>query len=82
MGMSDFLVNRGDVRDCRVAESRVPELEPGQALLRVDTFGLTANNVTYAVLGEALSYWDFFEPPDASVGCVIGLVGMGRGRRA
>jgi hypothetical protein len=28
--------------------------------LRVDTFGLTANNVTYAVFGEAMSYWDFF----------------------
>jgi Protein of unknown function (DUF2855) len=59
-GMSDFLVNRSDLRDCRVMESRVPELERGQALLRVDRFGLTANNVTYAVFGEMMSYWDFF----------------------
>ena len=36
------------------------EIDAGQALLRVDTFGLTANNVTYAVFGEAMSYWDFF----------------------
>jgi Protein of unknown function (DUF2855) len=58
--MTDFLVKRDDLRECRIAESEAPELEPGQALLRVDTFGLTANNVTYAVMGEAMSYWDFF----------------------
>jgi hypothetical protein len=58
--MSDFLVKREDLRKCRIAESEVPQLEPGQALLRVDSFGLTANNVTYAVFGQIMSYWDFF----------------------
>lgn len=62
--MTDFLVKRDDLRECRVAESGVPEIEEGQALLRVGSFGLTANNVTYAVLGDALSYWDFFPTPD------------------
>jgi hypothetical protein len=58
--VTDFLVKRDDLRECRIAESETPELEPSQALLRVDTFGLTANNITYAVMGEAMSYWDFF----------------------
>ena len=58
--MTDFLVKRDDFRDCRIAEWRSSEPEPGQALLRVETFGMTANNVTYAVFGEAMSYWDFF----------------------
>jgi hypothetical protein len=58
--MADFLVKRSDLRECRIAESEAPALEPGQALLRVESFGLTANNVTYAVMGEAMSYWDFF----------------------
>ena len=58
--MSDFLVKRDDLRQCRVAEAPKPEPGSGQALLRVDSFGLTANNVTYAVMGEAMSYWDFF----------------------
>ena len=62
--MTDFLVKRDDFRDCRIAESAAPEIEPGQALLRVETFGLTANNVTYAVFGEAMSYWDFFPAED------------------
>ena len=58
--MSDFLVKRDDLHDSRIADSEPPELEPGQALLRVDTFGLTANNITYAVMGDAMSYWSFF----------------------
>ncbi len=62
--MTDFLVKRDDLRECRIAESDEPEIDYGQALLRVDTFGLTANNVTYAVFGEAMSYWDFFPAAD------------------
>ncbi|MBA3865449.1 MAG: DUF2855 family protein [Solirubrobacterales bacterium] len=62
--MSDFLVKRDDLRECRVAESEPPEIGAGQALLRVERFGLTANNITYAVMGEAMSYWDFFPAPE------------------
>jgi hypothetical protein len=62
--MTDFLVKRDDLRECRIAESPAPQIEPGQALLRVDSFGLTANNVTYAVFGEAMHYWDFFPAED------------------
>src|SRR5262249_23463550 len=32
----------------------------GQALLRIDHFAFTANNITYAVAGDLLSYWNFF----------------------
>src|SRR5436190_9087362 len=62
--MTDFLVKRDDLREHRIAESEMAEVEPGQALLRVDSFGLTANNVTYAVMGEAMSYWNFFPAED------------------
>jgi hypothetical protein len=62
--MTDFLVKRDDLRECRVADSATPEIESGQALLRVDSFGLTANNITYAVMGEAMSYWNFFPAED------------------
>jgi hypothetical protein len=58
--MPDFLVKRDDLRECRIAESDTPPLEAGQALLRVGCFGMTANNVTYAMFGEIMSYWDFF----------------------
>lgn len=68
--MGDFLVKRNDLRECRVVESVRPELESGQALLRVDAFGLTANNVTYAVIGEAMSYWNFFPTEEEGWGRV------------
>lgn len=62
--MSDFLVRRDDPRTTRIVESPPPEPEEGQARLRVDLVGLTANNVTYALLGDAMSYWDFFPAED------------------
>jgi hypothetical protein len=62
--MTDFLVKRDDLRTSRIADSGVAELGPGQARLRVDTFGLTANNITYAVFGERMSYWGFFPGPE------------------
>ena len=62
----EFLVKRDDLHETRLLEddAEPPEIEDGQALLAVDTFGMTANNVTYAVFGEAMSYWDFFPAPD------------------
>jgi hypothetical protein len=58
--MADFLVKRDDLRECRIADSEPAEVVAGQALLQVDSFGLTANNITYAVFGDAMSYWKFF----------------------
>jgi uncharacterized protein DUF2855 len=60
----DFLVRRDDLHECLFEETPLPALADGQALLAVDTFGLTANNITYAVFGDAMSYWQFFPAPD------------------
>jgi hypothetical protein len=49
-------VDRSDLGQTRRLSTPVPDLAPGEALLRVEKVGLTANNVTYAVLGEALRY--------------------------
>lgn len=48
----------------------MPEPADGQAVLRADRVGLTANNVTYAVLGDAFRYWEFFPAADAARGRV------------
>jgi Protein of unknown function (DUF2855) len=53
-------VARDDLSRTALFEDAVPELGDGEVLLRVDRVGLTANNVTYAVLGESFRYWDFF----------------------
>jgi hypothetical protein len=56
----DFLIAKDDLHRCRFLDAPAPELAPGQALLSVDAFGLSANNITYATFGQAMSYWDFF----------------------
>ena len=50
--------------ETRFAESEAPEIEDGQVLLGVDAFGLTTNNITYAVMGETMNYWNFFPAED------------------
>jgi hypothetical protein len=55
-----FEVKKADWKQTRFVEGALPELAPGQVLFRVDRFALTANNITYAVVGDALGYWRFF----------------------
>jgi len=63
----DFLVSRQDLRACRVDRSDPPApggLAPGRVRLRIERFAFTANNITYAVFGDAMSYWKFFPAPE------------------
>lgn len=49
-----------------VVPLELPELSRGQARFRIDRFALTANNVTYAMSGTAMRYWDFFPSGDGT----------------
>lgn len=60
----DFEVRQDDLHETRVLENEPPELARGQVLLGVDTFGLTTNNITYALVGESMNYWNFFPAED------------------
>jgi len=63
-------VKRDDLAATTVLRAELPELNEGEVLLKVDRVGLTANNVTYAVLGAtAFRYWDFF-PTEPGLGVV------------
>ncbi len=55
-----FEVQRAALGETRVVAEAVPEPADGQALLQVDAFAFTANNVTYGVAGDAIGYWQFF----------------------
>lgn len=63
----DFVVRRNDLRCYEFRPASSPSsvtLAAGQVLLEVDAFGLTANNITYAVFGDAMKYWNFFPAPE------------------
>ena len=62
----DFVVARDDLQQCKTIEMQLPDASalPDEALLvKVTRFALTANNITYAVLGDQLKYWQLFPAP-------------------
>ncbi|HXM75446.1 MAG TPA: DUF2855 family protein [Thermoanaerobaculia bacterium] len=64
----DFELHRKDLHESRFVHGDRPSPEDGEALLRIESFGLTSNNITYAVFGEAMNYWDFFPASDPDWG--------------
>ena len=57
---TDFLVSKSDLGQTRIVETDLGTLAEGQILLQIEKFALTANNITYAVVGEQMAYWNFF----------------------
>lgn len=50
-----------NLRDTRWGQASKRDLSPGDIRLRLDSFALTANNVTYAAFGgPPMNYWNFF----------------------
>jgi hypothetical protein len=71
----DLIVAQDDPRRHRVVETPAPDsaaLADGEVLVRVEKFGLSANNVTYAVLGKSdiINYFDFFPTDEPGWGRV------------
>ena len=60
MDVRQFQVNRSNLDKHRIVELPAPELDDGEILTRIERFALTANNVTYGVVGERIGYWKFF----------------------
>jgi len=63
---TDFVVVRDDLARCRYIETTLPAAAdlPDEALLvKVERFAFTANNITYAMLGDELKYWQLFPAP-------------------
>lgn len=57
-------VNRTNLAEARLSTKDLPALTEGQILAKIDRFALTANNVTYGVVGEKIGYWNFFPAPE------------------
>jgi len=67
MKSSDFVVARNDLQQCKFIQTQLPDAAalPAETLLvKVDRFAFTANNITYAVLGDQLKYWQLFPAPE------------------
>lgn len=64
----DIVVDRNHLSDVRLSPGSPVAVGADQVHVRIESYALTANNITYGVVGEAMSYWSFY--PAAS--------GMGR----
>lgn len=61
----ELVVARDDIGEGHVRPASVAAGD-GQLLVEVEQVALTSNNVTYAVLGDRLSYWDAYPATDGS----------------
>lgn len=70
-------IDRRDIRNRRMTDTTAPdEAAPGTVVLALETFALTANNVSYAHSGDFLDYWGFF-PADEGWGR-LPVMGFGK----
>ena len=66
MNASQFIVARDDLKQSKFIETVLPESKdlPEEAVLvKVERFAFTANNITYALAGDQLKYWQLFPAP-------------------
>ncbi len=61
---TEFLVQRGDLRATKIVRRTLPSPADGEVQVAIDKFGLTANNVSYAVAGDMIGYWRFYPAKD------------------
>ncbi|KWV96204.1 DUF2855 family protein [Erythrobacter sp. AP23] len=57
-------VNKSDIGKAELAELATETLADSAVRLAIESFSVTANNVTYAVVGDGFGYWNFFPAPD------------------
>jgi hypothetical protein len=63
----DIVVNRAELADARAMPAPPIEIGADQVHVRIDSYALTANNITYGVVGETMQYWSFY-PAAAGMG--------------
>lgn len=75
-GITTLEIRKSDLSELRVTDTATPAVQNGQVIVRIVRFGLTANNITYGVVGDRIGYWQFFPTADPDWG-VIPVWGIG-----
>ena len=57
---TELWVDRTDLRTTQAVSLPLPEPGEGEVLVAIDKFGLTSNNVSYAVAGDEIGYWGYY----------------------
>ena len=70
MSTTHFLVRKDDLSSTRLHTTDDQRLADGQIRVRIDSFALTSNNITYAAFGDSMSYWQFFPSGEEGWGII------------
>ena len=62
MSLAQVHVRKDELTNAAVVTADAVELAEGAVRLAVESFSVTANNITYAVVGDGFGYWNFFPP--------------------
>jgi hypothetical protein len=63
---TQFNISKTDFESTTLRQMSLPrldELSDDCLLVEVERFAFTANNVTYAMLGDRMKYWQLFKAP-------------------
>lgn len=57
-------VQKDNLYEVQSSAQELSDLQDGQILMKIQKYALTTNNITYAVSGSKLRYWEFFPADD------------------
>jgi len=58
--MKTISIDKTDITNAEVHTKPTPVPNAGEVVISISQFSFTANNITYALLGDSYKYWDFF----------------------
>ena len=68
--VSSLWVEKAKLENSKWDSVETPALKDGQVRLAIEKYALTANNITYAVVGDGFGYWNFFPTGEDGWGIV------------
>lgn len=70
MSNTTLFVQKNNLSSTRLETAEDTPLADGEVRVRVESFALTSNNITYAAFGDAMNYWQFFPTGEEGWGTI------------
>ena len=70
----ELLVRKDQIATSTVRTSPMGPLAEGNVRVGIEHFALTSNNITYAAMGDAMQYWQFYPVADSGDGIAWGRI--------
>jgi hypothetical protein len=67
---TQLLVRKDGLATTRIRLTQDEPLTDGQVRVRIDSFALTSNNITYGAFGDAMNYWQFYPTGEEGWGTI------------